>query len=76
MKLDADQYLQEVAEFMQQRIPASALVSVAAGLKAIAPLLWGHYSQEPITPLRLRNEPISACDPHTQSSSSECQGEL
>jgi hypothetical protein len=38
---------------MQERPPASRLVSVASGLTAIAPLLWGSFSAEQVVPLRL-----------------------
>ncbi len=44
MNLIADSDVQEVAEFMQTRIPANRLVSVANGLAAIAPTLWGCYT--------------------------------
>lgn len=63
LKLQAD--IQDVAEFMQRTIPAARLVSVAAGLHAIAPLLWGHYR----TALPDDQGPLSLVEPPiTQSS--------
>lgn len=71
MNLEIDQDVKMVAEFMQERIAASRLKGVADGLAAIAPLLWGCYQPEQIEVLRLRSEPISPCDPHRQSTSTE-----
>jgi hypothetical protein len=71
MNLELDEDLRSLAEYMQCHIAAEKLVAVAQGLAALAPLLWGHHDRRSITPLALRNEPISACDPHTRSASSE-----
>ena len=62
MRLELQPDIQEVAEFMQRNIPAARLVSVAAGLHAIAPLLWKHYRNAPPddeAPLSLRELPIT-----------------
>lgn len=56
---------------MQQNIPAARLVGVAAGLHAMAPLLWGQYVAEDVRPISL-----SADDPHTQSGASEGSGSV
>lgn len=62
MIFSIDPDLQAVAEFMQRSIPTARLVSVAAGLHAMAPLLWGQHEACAIRPLTL-----SACGLHTQS---------
>lgn len=49
--IDSD--VQAVAEFMQQRIAATRLVSVADGIAKVAPLLWGRYTPEDIQVLDL-----------------------
>lgn len=62
MRLELQPDVQEVAEFMQRNIPAARLVSVAAGLYAVAPLLWGRYQNEAPDeqmPLRLVEPSIS-----------------
>lgn len=62
MRLELQPEIQEVAEFMQRSMPAARLVNVAAGLHAIAPLLWGRYQNEmpdERMPLRLIEPPIS-----------------
>ena len=59
MKFEVDADVQAVAEFMQRSIPATHLVGVAAGLHALAPLLWGRYEPEQVSPLQLVEEPIS-----------------
>ena len=50
MRLELQPDIQEVAEFMQRHVPAARLVSVAAGVNALAPLLWGHFQNEPAYP--------------------------
>lgn len=59
LKVEVDSDLQAAAEWMQQNVPASKLVSVAAGLASCAPLLWGQHQPEPIQALRLVGEPIA-----------------
>jgi hypothetical protein len=63
---DAD--VQAVAEFMQSKIPANRLVSVAEGLAQIAPLLWGQYQSERVQTLKLQWPAIfsSSDEAHTQ----------
>lgn len=64
---DAD--VQAVADFMQSKIPANRLVSVAEGLSRIAPLLWGQYPAEQVQVLQLQSPAIFSSDePHIQSS--------
>ena len=53
MRLDIDQDVQMVAEFMQERIPAARLAGVAAGINAIASLLWGYFAPETVRVLTL-----------------------
>ncbi len=64
-----DEDVQAVAAFMQGRIAASRLVSVADGLAALAPLLWGKFQPEAIQTVRLETEPISSAL-HTPATSS------
>ncbi len=63
--MDAD--IQAVVQFMQTHVPAARLVSVAAGLHALAPVMWGQYPCEAIKPLT-----VSPDDPRTQSNASGC----
>jgi hypothetical protein len=49
MKFEVDPDIQAVAEFMQRNIPATRLVGVAAGVHALAPLLWGRFPAESVT---------------------------
>ena len=58
MILSADLDVQAVAEFMQRSVPAARLVSVAAGVTAMAPLLWGHYAAEDVCPLMLKADDL------------------
>lgn len=70
MNVTMDSDVQLVAEFMQNNVPASRLLSVATGLAACAPLLWGQFAAADVTPpLSLQAEPISG--PQTRSTSSE-----
>lgn len=57
MDLVFDEDVKAVAEFMQERLSANRLVSVANGLAAIAPLLWGRYDAEPVSVLQLVSPP-------------------
>ena len=62
MRLEMDRDVQVIAEIMQDTLPAARLVSVAAALHSIAPLLWGHHEVEAVRLLTL-----SAGDLHMQS---------
>jgi hypothetical protein len=66
LDLEIDTDVRVTAEFMQQNIPAARLVGVAAGLQAVAPLLWGQHEAEPVQVLRL-----SHGDLHTPQGASE-----
>lgn len=48
-KIDSD--LKSVVEFMSRNVQASKLLSVAASLHVLAPLIWGRYVQEPMEPI-------------------------
>jgi hypothetical protein len=61
-----------VANFMQSRLPANRLVTVARGIAALAPALWGHHPAEEIIPLRLA-ESILVDDPHIQLIATESE---
>jgi hypothetical protein len=66
MELLIDPDVKAVAEFMQFRLPAVRLVSVARAVSAVAPLLWGHYESEELQALQLVSAPpISSDGPHT-----------
>lgn len=71
MNLEIDEDVKAVAEFMQERIAASRLVSVADGLAKMAPILWGRHPSEEVAALRLSSNSTFVCDPHTQPSASE-----
>jgi hypothetical protein len=62
MNLELDSDVRAVAEFMTQNVRAERLVSVAFGLRELAPLLWGHFDSEQVKTLRLSVPPIVACD--------------
>lgn len=66
MRLEMDEDLKLVAEFMQMNLPAARLVAVASALKAIAPVLWDHYEAETTTAMSPIYDPFSACDPQKQ----------
>lgn len=67
MLVGMDKDVQMVAEFMQNHFPAPVLVSVASGLNALAPVLWGHYPARNVIPLALEHDPCSFDDPHELS---------
>lgn len=58
--LVVDDDVRSVAEFMEATMPASRLASVAKGLAALAPLLWGHFCAEEVRAIALVSAPISA----------------
>lgn len=48
-----DPNVRKVAEFMAERLNSDTLQSVARGLAAVAPLLWGHLEDRECRLLRL-----------------------
>ncbi len=62
MKIQIDDDVQSVVEFMQQNIQANKLVSVADTLPQIAKLLWSQIPQEPCRPSFI-SVPKPDCDP-------------
>lgn len=66
MDLTIDPDVKAVAEFMQQTIATSKLVSVATVVADIAPLLWGQFQPEPVEALQLVPAPIPACARRTR----------
>jgi hypothetical protein len=60
MKLVIDPDVKTIVEFIQERLPANRLASVASGVAAIAPLLWGHHQTEEIITLQMVSPPITA----------------
>lgn len=68
--IEVDDDVRTVAAFMMANMPAARLVAVAKAIGEMAPLLWGHYTPEPIQALRLRRSPNSACDRHVQPNAS------
>jgi hypothetical protein len=69
MQIAVDEDVQAVIEFMQSRIQASKLVSVADSVPQMARLLWGQTPQEPCVPAYLMM-PKPGCDP-SQSAATE-----
>jgi hypothetical protein len=53
MELEIDEDVKRVLEFMQGSMSADRLVAVAAGVHALAPILWGHFETERVSALRL-----------------------
>ena len=48
-----DPDVQRVLEFMGRGMEANKLVSVAAAVAKLAPIVWGRYDQVEVTPLTL-----------------------
>ena len=48
-----DPDVQRVLEFMGRGMEANKLVSVAAAVAKLSPMLWGRYDQVVVTPLTL-----------------------
>lgn len=71
MELIFDADVKAVTEFMQERVAAERLVSVAKGVAALAPLLWGQFEAESVEVLRLKSSAIADRVPCTESSASE-----
>lgn len=67
MDILLDDDLRAVAEFMQRHVAAAKLVPIAEAMNALAPILWGRYGRDALTPLVLRERPISDCDQQTRS---------
>jgi hypothetical protein len=66
-----DEDVRAVAEFMLANVAAAKLVSVASAVAQIAPVLWGHYAQEPVRALTLQYAPIWDQIRRTQSSATK-----
>jgi len=71
VELQIDEDVKRVLEFMQDSMSADRLVAVAAGVHALAPILWGNYGNVEISVLRLLPQPIEVCGSHTRSGTSE-----
>ena len=54
-----DPDVKAIAEFMQSQIEARKLLGVAESLRAIAPILWGHYDRTTFPAIELVAAPIS-----------------
>ncbi len=57
-RVELDDHLQDVLQFMQENVPAEKLVQVSVCLNRIAPLLWGQYPQQEVLAIRFIQEPI------------------
>lgn len=67
MNCEIDPDVKAVAEFMQRTFAVSKLSSIAEGVAAIAPLLWGHYGGEPVRVVELREcSPVTSGRSHGQ----------
>lgn len=71
MRIEADSDVMAVLSFMQKEIAATRLLSVANGVAAMAPLLWGRYQAETVAPLCLADELCATAAQRRQSASSE-----
>ena len=64
MTILVDPDIEKVAAFMQAELPASKLIAVASWLAALAPVLWGRYGRDEITPATVRSvTDLSECKP-------------
>jgi hypothetical protein len=59
MEVVIDPDVKAVAEFMQSGIETRKLVGVTESLRAIAPILWGHYGSKPVIGIELAPETIT-----------------
>lgn len=71
MRIRTDPDIEKVLEFMDRNIACDRMVGVAAGLHAIAPLLWGRYEQKPVQTLSPVDDPDPPDALHTRSVPSE-----
>lgn len=55
--LDPD--VKAVVEFIQRSFQCRRMVSIANGVAALAPILWGHWEAEDVETLRLQEPPIT-----------------
>ncbi|MGA2896319.1 MAG: hypothetical protein ABSE27_01820 [Acidobacteriaceae bacterium] len=60
-KVEVDSDVQAVLEFMQDRVQAGKLISVAEGVMQMARLLWGSHPQEPCSAVSLVLPKTTAC---------------
>jgi hypothetical protein len=67
--LDAD--LMDVVKFMQSRLSANRLVPIANAVAKIAPVLWGHFTEEELIPARLAQPEITVCAEQILSTANE-----
>jgi hypothetical protein len=51
--LTIDPEVHAVVEFMQRNLQCSHMVAVAEAVAKLAPILWGRYAAEQVTPLQL-----------------------
>lgn len=58
MKLEANEDVKTVLDFMQKNFAAAKLIPIAEAVSSLAPILWGRYGREPINCLSL-SSPIS-----------------
>lgn len=56
MKIEIDEDVKSIAEFMQSNVPAKKLIWVARQLAQIAPVLWDHFNDDGIAAIRLYPE--------------------
>jgi hypothetical protein len=64
MTLEVDPDVLATAEFLQRNFAATKLAPIAEALAVLAPILWGRYAREAISPLSLSADPISS-EPRT-----------
>ena len=57
MRIETDPDIEKVLEFMDRNIACDRMVGVAAGLHALAPLIWGRYEQKPVQALSPVDDP-------------------
>jgi hypothetical protein len=67
MKIVNDPDVESVLEFMQRNIPSSKIIGVANALPRMAELLWGRFTQEPVSAMYF----VSAKPRPSQSSATE-----
>jgi len=75
MRIKTDPDIEKVADFMDRNLSCDRMLGVAAGLNAIAPLLWGRYAQGPVQALSPVDDSDPPDAPRTRSIPSESRPE-
>jgi len=76
MKIETDEHVRLVLEYMQDNIPASKLVAVSDLMPKIARLLWEGIPQEPVRALSLTLPKAVGCSRSQEASTESALGRV